>query len=168
MITFLPLSPDDLPRVAHIAVHPEQVVFSGTIQEAFDTPTPDMDAYAIQQDGDVVGFFRIDRAYSQIHSFAPPTGLGLRTVMVDASRQGMGVGRSLCQMLPAYLQEHYPRACSLWLTVNLRNPGAVRAYVKGGFVDTGEHWLGGDAGPQHIMKMSLRVTSTANPLTHAG
>ena len=168
MITFLPLSPDDLPRVAHIAVHPEQVVFSGTIQEAFDTPTPDMDAYAIQQDGDVVGFFRIDRAYSQIHSFAPPTGLGLRTVMVDASRQGMGVGRSLCKMLPAYLQEHYPDACSLWLTVNLRNPGAVRAYVKGGFVDTGEHWLGGDAGPQHIMKMPLRVTSTANPLTHAG
>ena len=154
MTTILPLTPDDLPRVAHIAVHPDQVTFSGTIQQAFDSPTP--------------GFFRIDRAYSQIHSFAPPTALGLRTVMVDANRQGMGVGRSLCQMLPAYLAQHYPRACSLWLTVNLRNPGAVRAYVKGGFVDTGEHWLGGDAGPQHIMKMSLRVTSTANPLTHAG
>ena len=136
MTTILPLTPDDLPRVAHIAVHPDQVTFSGTIQQAFDSPTP--------------------------------TALGLRTVMVDANRQGMGVGRSLCQMLPAYLAQHYPRACSLWLTVNLRNPGAVRAYVKGGFVDTGEHWLGGDAGPQHIMKMSLRVTSTANPLTHAG
>lgn len=145
MITFLPLTPDDLPRVAHIAVHPDQVTFSGTIQRAFDSPTPDMDAYAIQHGGAVVGFFRIDRAYSQIHSFAPSTALGLRTVMVDASRQGMGIGRSLCQMLPAYLREHYPRACSLWLTVNLRNPGAVRAYVKGGFVDTGEHWLGGDA-----------------------
>ncbi len=157
MITILPLPPDDLPRVAHIAVHPEQVIFSGTIQQAFDTPTPEMDAYAIRHGDDVVGFFKIDRAYSTIHDFAPPTGLGLRTVMVDASHQGMGIGRSLCEMLPAYLAQHYPDACSLWLTVNLRNPGAVRAYAKGGFVDTGEHWLGGEAGPQHIMTMPLRA-----------
>ncbi len=168
MIEFLPLSQDDLHRVAQLAVHPDQVKFSGTIEEAFATANPDVDRYAITDGTAVVGFFKIDQGYNTVHDFAPPTGLGLRTVMVDANRQGQGIGQAVCRALPAHLARHYPKACSLWLTVNLRNPGAVRAYLKGGFADTGEQWLQGDAGPQHILRIPLATISTANPSIRVG
>jgi hypothetical protein len=35
------------------------------------------------------------------------------------------------------------------------NPGAIRAYLKGGFTDTGEVWPHGEAGPQHVMRLAL-------------
>ncbi|ASM72812.1 MULTISPECIES: GNAT family N-acetyltransferase [Roseobacteraceae] len=157
MITLSPLPPDDFSRVAHITVHPEQVKFSGTIEQAFAAPEPSMDYHAIQQGPKVVGFFKIDRAYSVIHDFAPPTALGLRAVMVDAVHQGQGIGQALCHALPNYLARLYPKADSLWLTVNVLNAGAVRAYVKGGFIDTGNQWPHGGAGPQHILRLPLHT-----------
>ncbi|MCR8826304.1 GNAT family N-acetyltransferase [Pseudosulfitobacter koreensis] len=168
MIEFLSLSQDDLPHVSHLAVHPDQVKFSGTIEEAFAATNPDVDRYAITDGTAVVGFFKIDRDYSTVHGFASTSDLGLRTVMVDANHQGRGIGQALCRALPAYLAQRYPNAASLWLTVNLLNPRAVSAYIKGGFVDTGEHWVHGDFGPQHIMRLALAPTSTANPSIHAG
>lgn len=168
MIEFLPLSPDDLPRVSHLAVHPDQVKFSGTIEDAFAASAPAVDRYAVMYGPDVVGFFKIDLDYSTVHRFAAPSDLGLRTVIVDGAHQGKGTGQALCRALPAYLSHHHPDARNLWLTVNLLNPRAVRAYLKGGFVDTGAHWPHGDEGPQHIMRLPLSATSTASPLIHAG
>lgn len=41
------------------------------------------------------------------------------------------------------------------LTVNARNPAARAVYLAGGFADTGELYLGGPAGPQHVMRLPL-------------
>nr|WP_249219145.1 GNAT family N-acetyltransferase [Loktanella sp. SALINAS62] len=99
--------------------------------------------------------FRIDHDFSREHPQVPQGAFGLRSMIVDQRHQGRGIGTAMIRALPAYLAQHYPTARQIYLTVNLRNPGARRSYINGGFVDTGEHYLGGAVGPQHILRMDL-------------
>ena len=48
----------------------------------------------------------------------------------------------------AYVQQRLPAVGRVVLGANHRNPGAVAAYLRGGFVMTGEDYLGGFIGPQ--------------------
>ncbi len=155
-VTLAPLGLAERDRVAHLTVRPDQLRFSGTVAEAFDTPQPDMDFHVILADGVAAGFFKIDRGYPVAYGFAEKGDLGLRAVIVDATRQGKGIGTAAMSALPAYLRPLYPQAPRLWLTVNLVNTVAIASYLKAGFVDTGAIWPHGDAGPQHIMRLALR------------
>ncbi|NEK24577.1 GNAT family N-acetyltransferase [Sulfitobacter sp. JBTF-M27] len=142
-------------RVAHVQVSPDQIKFSGTIAEAFEAAEDGVGFHGIFLDRGAVGFFKIDRAYSDRYPLVPFGALGLRAFMVDLDRQGQGIAARAVQALPAYLARHYPLATAHYLTVNKINPCAIRAYLKGGFIDTGEKWPLGNAGPQHVMRMSL-------------
>ena len=97
----------------------------------------------------------IDRAYAADHWFARPDEPGLKSFMIDAGRQGQGVGTAAVRALDAYLPARYPGIRSVVLTVNMANPAAIRTYRAGGFVDTGEIYEGGRAGPQLVMRMPL-------------
>ena len=154
-VTLAPYAADQRDAVCALAVAPEQVVFSGQPVDFVTRPDADMDIHVIHADDTLVGFFRIDLDYARVHDFARPGDLGLRSVIVDRRHQGRGIGSAMIRALPAYLAMHYPQATDLYLTVNLRNPGARKSYLNGGFTDTGAHYLGGDAGPQHIMHMAL-------------
>ena len=162
-VTLAPLTPDRRAAVCALAVAPEQVVFSGQPVDFITHPDSDMDIHVIRADDKLVGFFRIDLDYARVHDFARPGDLGLRSVIVDRARQGRGIGSAMIRALPAYLAAHYPGATDLYLTVNLRNPGARKSYLNGGFNDTGAHYLGGDAGPQHIMHMTLTGGAPLSP-----
>jgi ribosomal protein S18 acetylase RimI-like enzyme len=155
-VTLIPLALSDRERVAQLAVHPDQLRFAGTVAEAFDSPQKGVDFHAMLMGDIPVGFFKIDQTYPVEHGFAEPGDLGLRAVIVDAARQGQGIGTAAMRALPAYLGVHYPQARRLWLTVNLQNPAAIASYRKGGFQDTGAIWPHGNAGPQHIMRLSLQ------------
>ncbi|GAM64435.1 histone acetyltransferase HPA2 [Vibrio ishigakensis] len=61
------------------------------------------------------------------------------------------------QQLPRFLQETYSDYHAVYLTVNCKNPAAFQCYLKAGFVDTEELYLGGDAGPQHVMKRACSL-----------
>jgi len=156
MLTLSPLTSADMGMVAHIRVHPDQIRFSGTVAEAFDAAEPGVDFHAICDGGTAVGFFKIDRDYATRYPFAAPDGLGLRAFLVDAARQGSGIGTATCRALPPYIRDRYANRSHLWLTVNLVNVTAYRAYLAGGFVDTGDIWPHGDAGPQHVMVVPLQ------------
>ena len=84
-----------------------------------------------------------------------PTYASGSAFMVDHALQGQGIATQAVRALPGYLAKHYPDAPAIWLTVNKVNPAALRAYLKGGFEDTGDEWPHGDAGPQHILKLPL-------------
>ena len=154
-VTLAPLARTDLPRVAHLRVAPDQIRFSGTVTEAFATNEPDVDFHAIEVNGTAVGFFKIDRSFPDRYPFAPKGDLGLRAFLIDLGHQGKGFGAQACRALPTYLHEHYRDAKSVFLTVNVINLAAVRAYAKGGFSDTGEIWPHGNAGPQHVLRLGL-------------
>jgi RimJ/RimL family protein N-acetyltransferase len=118
---------------------------------------PALDLYAVRQGGAVVGMFKLDRAYAEApcHDFCQPGDLGLRGVLVDAGQQGKGIGRQMLAALPALVRAGYPGVRRLVLTVNCQNPVARAAYLAAGWQDDGRLYLGGDAGPQHVLTFAL-------------
>ncbi len=118
---------------------------------------PALDLYAVSMGGAVVGMFKLDSAYAAAarHDFCQPGDLGLRGVLVGAAHQGKGIGREMLARLPALVRAGYPGVRRLVLTVNCENPGARAAYLAAGWADEGRLYHGGDAGPQHVMVLTI-------------
>jgi hypothetical protein len=55
----------------------------------------------------------------------------------------------------AYVRQRLPGVTRVVLGANHRNPVAVAAYLRGGFVMTGQDYLGGLIGPQHVMELEV-------------
>lgn len=154
-ISLHPLDRRNAGRFAHIAVRPDQERFAGTVDAALAESEASVDLHEIREGDRAVGLFKIDRAYHLRHDFAQADHLGLRGVILDHSRQGYGLGTAAMAALKDYLPPAYPGKARVWLTVNLANPPAITAYRKAGFIDTGNIWPHGNAGPQLIMFMPL-------------
>lgn len=142
-------------QLRQVSVAPEQVVFSGQPAEFVDLNDTEIDVHVILHGNQVAGMFRIDRAFHMHHRFAAQSIYGLRTFLIDQRQQGRGIAKACCAQLRDYLSGHYPDAEAIMLTVNLRNPNARKAYLGGGFIDTGAQYMDGGAGPQHILKLPL-------------
>lgn len=155
-IGFVPIGPDEYDRVSHLIVAPDQIRFSGTVHEAFRTPEDGVDFHAITTSQQIVGFFKIDRLYGAKITLANSGELGLRAFLIDLGSQGRGLGTQSVRAIAPYLRGKYPNAPALALTVNIVNPIARAAYLKGGFEDTGQIWPHGQAGPQNFLRMPLR------------
>lgn len=142
---------EHLAEVAELQVAPQQVQFVGTIEEIMVNIDHLIHPHVMLFNDQVVGFFLIDTTYSAHYKFAVAGSLGLRAFFVSERFQGRGIGKQAVQQLNTYLSIHYPHYDTVYLTVNCKNPAAKHCYESGGFIDTGELYLGGDAGPQHIM-----------------
>ncbi len=154
-ISLAPLDDSHRDALRAVKVKPFQVVFSGQPAEALDTPKDHIDIHVILHEGEVIGMFRVDRHYSRAHTFAPSDSIGIRAMIIDQSRQGAGFGSAACRLMPSYLRPLYPLKTAAYLTVNTRNPGGYKAYIKGGWTDTGTQHLTGLAGPQNVLRLSL-------------
>lgn len=155
MITLAPMPADRTDLIAGITLPPEQHAFSAPPTVALAEATGRRDGHLILYEGTVVGFFGIDPDYPDAHDFAEPGTIGLRMFSIDHAHQGRGIATGACQQLASYLGQLYPQAPAVYLTVNHRNPRAKKAYLNGGFTDTGEDYLLGGAGPQFIMRLPL-------------
>ncbi|WP_417263581.1 GNAT family N-acetyltransferase [Celeribacter sp.] len=155
-LTITPLPRSALHRVAGFSLPPEQAQFSGLPVETMRDAPEDRDGHVIEEGGTPVGFFAIDRSYAESHEFAEPGALGLRMFLIDHKAQGRGIASKACATLKTYLAETYPERSLCYLTVNCRNPHARKAYLNGGFTDTGALYHGGGFGPQHILRLDLR------------
>lgn len=155
MIQIEKLADSHTAGVQAVTLAAEQVKFAGTADEFIADTSVSIHRYIIKLDSVVVGFFKIDTDYSAQFDFCTKNALGLRAFAIDLRQQGQGVGSASVQALLPFLQEHYPSYDAIYLTVNCKNPGARACYLKGGFIDTGEHYLGGLAGPQYIMQASI-------------
>lgn len=154
-LSLRPITREATDQVAHIRVAAAQVRFSGTVADAFETASDQAEFHAICLNDHPVGIFQIDRGYADCHHFARLNEPGLRAFMIDVDHQGMGMGTAVVRMLPGYLGTSPDAPKSLVLTVEMANPGAVRCYRAGGFVDTGEIVEDGAVGPQLVMRMLL-------------
>jgi len=74
------------------------------------------------------------------------------TLAVDKQFQRRGVGKKLLEHSIAVIKSRHDVLC---LTVDIRNISAKAMYLKSGFQDSGELYLGGSAGPQHILQYEL-------------
>ncbi|GGQ98519.1 GNAT family N-acetyltransferase [Deinococcus ruber] len=100
----------------------------------------------------VVGFYRLDFGPGAVagRDFGRPS-VGLRAFFLGAAWQGKGLGTLALHAVLSDLRRRHPASELLALSVNLRNAAARHLYLKAGFVDHGEVYLGGAAGPQYVM-----------------
>ena len=141
--------------VSKLSVQEGQSSYVATAQALLDGKEDGWEYHVIQFNGDIVGFFNIDTHYSQRYDFATNGDVGLRAFFVDKHHQGKGIAKSVLSLLNAYVGENYPTASAVCLTVNCKNEVAYKAYLNSGFIDSGELYLGGSAGPQHVLRMQL-------------
>ncbi len=156
----MPLLPGDgyRPAVLAMAVLPEQEVYCGraatTLPQADADParTPFVVVHTIRPLGVVVGFGVLDRVgiLAEIVD-QPDRAVLLRGFYVDAGQQGRGLGTAAAAAVPRLAGSVFHDAELVVLTVNEENPAAVLAYTRAGFVSTGVRYLGGAAGPQHVL-----------------
>jgi len=99
-----------------------------------------------------IGFYRTE---ARVRTLSEPA-VGLRSFLLDADWQGRGLGQIAMEAAIADAARYYPAARLLALTVNVRNTTALRLYLRAGFVDTGELYMGGRSGPQHLLVRKLR------------
>ena len=148
-------------QVRQLTMHPHQQPFIGDLDALLQTQEPGISRHVMVQGNQVVGFFRLDAQFSASHPFAPEGALGLRSFFVGSHYQGQGLARHALQALPAYIRHLGLPASKLYLTVNCKNDAAYQLYQRCAFVATGELYLDGGYGPQHIMYLALAAPAPA-------
>lgn len=104
----------------------------------------------------LTNFFVLDEG-KDVHLYTSnQQALLLRTFSTDARYQGRGYAKQVLQLLPVFVQEHFPEANELVLAVNQRNLPAQKLYERSGFCYTNRH-VAGPAGEQLVMSLPLHV-----------
>ena len=151
MIEIKPFTNRDENAVKRIVVPKSQVRFASIAEDFIASATETMHLYVIYYHGEIIGFFKLDIAYSEQMKFCPINTLGLRTFVISQPYQGKGIGTAVIKSILHYTAVHYARYDAIYLTVNCKNPAAKRCYEKSGFQLTGALFLEGDFGPQEVM-----------------
>ena len=155
MVTIEKLTTSHIDEVKNIELTEAQIQFAGTAQDFLQDKTESVLLYVIKADSHIVGFFKIDTAYPKAYEFCPSGSVGLRGFAIDKKQQGKGLGTSAVRALLSFSQNQLKGYSKIYLTVNCKNPAARACYLKGGFEDTDKLYLGGPAGPQHIMRARI-------------
>ena len=155
MITIERLNDTQIEQVNEIQLADEQVKFAGTATDFLSDGSETTHLHIIKHGSEVVGFFKLDVAYPAGYKFCPEGSIGLRAFALDKNQQGKGLGTGAVKALFPYLAANYEGYDWIYLTVNCKNHAAYNCYVKGGFEDTNEQYLGGAAGPQFIMRGAI-------------
>lgn len=145
--------------VRGLQIAPDQYAYVGDIafNLADSQRDPMSEAMTVLIDDAVAGFYRLDFAPNAVagRALAQPS-VGLRGFLIDRAQQGRGIGTQAMVACCDDLRHRHPQRHVLALTVNCGNLAAVAMYRKAGFVDTGELYQGGSAGPQHLMLYRLQ------------
>ncbi len=152
------VTPQLADAVRALRVSPEQAPFVGDTGFNLDDALrdPNSEAMAILVGAAAVGFYRLDFKPTIVaRRSIGEAAVGLRAFFVDIDWQGRGLGTRAVQACCDDVHARHPGRRLLALNVNCRNVAAINAYRKAGFVDTGELYLGGSAGPQHLMVRRL-------------
>lgn len=147
-----PYKPEDWSQVSQLSVTSDQLKYVASIDYLFSNRKKHWDYFVLEANETIIGFFNLDTAYWKEYDFALSGEYGIRSFFIDQRFQGQGFSRKAVIALPILIFQQYPNCPSLCLTVNCKNPVAYQSYLAGGFQDTRELYLGGSAGPQHIMR----------------
>lgn len=153
-----PVTADMHAAIAALRVKPGQEAYAGdpalSLRMALDDPSGE--AMAVLDGDTVIGFYRLDfSANAVIGRGIGAPGVGLRAFVIDAAHQGRGIGARAALALCADIECRHPRRRLVLLLVHCRNTAGIATYRKAGFVDSGQLFAGGNAGPQHLMWRQL-------------
>jgi RimJ/RimL family protein N-acetyltransferase len=151
---------DDLDLRAVLLGHtlpPDQHEFAAVAAETLPLSDRDPDwlPVAIVVDGLPVGMFVLDLGGYMREVDDDPSTVLFRAFYVAPEHQGKGYATAAVTATKAYVQQRLPGVKRVVLGANHRNPVAVAAYLRGGFVMTGEDYLGGLIGSQYVMELEI-------------
>lgn len=146
---------EDRTAVLALRVADEQRPFVEPIAETLSFNEAARENHVIDVNGVVAGFFQIETENLRRFRGAAAQELELHEFFIDVGMQGKGIGSVFVLNLKGYILDRYANWSTISLSVNCKNLAAYRLYENGGFIDTGEIWLEGRSGPQHVMRMQL-------------
>jgi GNAT superfamily N-acetyltransferase len=160
-----PVTPASAAAVRALEAGPGQQAYAGdpalNLRIAQDDPR--CEAMAVFADAAVIGFYRLDfraeailgRPFIGAGAGADAAVVALRALLIDARYQRQGLGLRAVRALCADVERRHATRRLLLLLVHCRNQAAIATYRRAGFVDTGQLFAGGGAGPQHLMLRHL-------------
>jgi ribosomal protein S18 acetylase RimI-like enzyme len=108
----------------------------------------------IVEDEEPVGYFALEDG-EKLHKYSENEQARLLTSFsIDSGQQGKGLAKKGLRLLPAFVRDHLPGVDEVVLGVNKRNTAAISLYLKTGFVDEGEVYVG-PKGPQHVFHLRV-------------
>lgn len=147
---------EDMPALLAYHLTDEDVYFTSPTREVLETcmVNDDCRMVLIIRESDIVGLFVLRHGEVIEKHTDNPRALGLFSFSIDSNEKGQGIASRAVSMLADFIREHYRDVNEVVLGVNVRNPAAQRAYLKGGFVDTGRQFEG-EIGTQKIFSMRV-------------
>src|SRR5665213_1620263 len=147
-------------NAAGLKVHPDQMKFvCEDLNEYVRSwrEDPQHLCYSIESKDKPIGFFALDFNLDRHTAYVPAAEdfCVLRCFFIDERSQGQGFAREALARIPALVRNSHPTIEKIYLTVNEKNPTAFKLYERGGFVGLEKRYLGGAAGPQHVMVLEL-------------
>jgi RimJ/RimL family protein N-acetyltransferase len=156
-VRLAPVAPELRARLLALGARPDQERFAGRLADTLPAAEadPDRTPVAILADGEPAGFFVLHRGPAAGVLAPEPRDVLLRAFLVDAAFQGRGIATRALAALPDFVAATLPGIHRIVLSVNVRNPVAIRTYRRAGFADTGALYHGGASGPQHVFELWL-------------
>jgi ribosomal protein S18 acetylase RimI-like enzyme len=144
----------------YLAVHPAQAPYVCDNLELFVQSWKDVkafDCFAVVHNATQVGFFALDFDFDRHANYVttPNDFAVLRCFFIDQRYQNQGFAKPALRHLIVLLRTEYPQLKHLYLTVNYKNERALKIYSGENFNTLDKPYLGGSAGPQHVMKKQL-------------
>ncbi|WP_204120599.1 MULTISPECIES: GNAT family N-acetyltransferase [Levilactobacillus] len=146
---------EDRDRIANYQL--ADATFTATPQQALAIAldNPDRFPLMVLADDEMVGFFVLIRNEDvQEVGADPATAILIRSLSIAENHRGQGFARRMLQALPQFVQDHFPSATSLTLSVDHGNLPAQKLYEKAGYEDTGRRRYG-QYGEQFVLSQEL-------------
>ncbi len=101
-----------------------------------------------------VGFFVLDVGVEKFTLTDNANAVLVRSLSVNPSYQGKGIGTQAMALVPDFLRAHLPNVDEIVLSVNCKNLTAYHTYLKAGYLYTGEK-IDGPMGQQRVLHMTM-------------
>ncbi|PFA62815.1 GNAT family N-acetyltransferase [Bacillus sp. AFS015802] len=134
----------------------DQLQFTSLPLDKIHNPTisPDTRHIVILSDDTPVGYFALEKGEKLRKYSTNPQARLLTSFSIDARHQGRGIAKNGLNQLPGFIRENLPETNEVVLGVNKRNQPAINLYLKTGFIDEDEVYVG-PKGPQHILHLKI-------------
>lgn len=125
--------------IERYAITTEQLSFTKSPKESIELAKLDRNRHAILvlAEDKLVSFFVLHEKDGVIPYSTNEAALLIRSFSTDYHEQGKGYAKAALQLLPEFVQTHFPHINELVLGVNVPNKSAQALYTKCGFVDEG-------------------------------
>lgn len=126
---------------------------------------------AINEQGDVVGFFILHRYYQHEGYDTPENVVYVRSLSINEKYQGRGYGTTMMMHIPQYVQLLFPDFNHLYLVVDTENQSAWNVYERAGFIHTATKEEGPigkerlyylDLDTKHVSSLKLQANSQSS------